>query len=116
MACGGGASAPQPQPVALHLEAPGFGVPGTFLEVNIGTTMNLQALPIAADSTLVGAPALATWQSDDTNVATVTNKGAFRSNCVGVATITAMATVGGRTISGSIPIGVGSTGGKCVLP
>jgi len=116
VACADTRDAPQAPPVALHIQAPGFGVSGTFLEVNVGTTLNLEALPIAADSTLLGSAVTAAWQSSDTTVATITNKGVFESKCVGAVTVTAVADIGGHTVSGSIPVGVGTTAGKCALP
>ena len=116
VACGDSESGPHAQPVALHIEAPGFGLPGMFVEVNVGTTMNLEAIPIAPDSTLLEPAVTATWQSSDTNVATISNKDVFRAHCIGVSTVTAVAVVGGRTLSGSMPVGVGTTGANCALP
>jgi hypothetical protein len=100
----------QPAPAALHVRVRGSDVP---FAVNIGDTLPLEALPVAADSAVVASAVAASWASSDTLKLTIDTEGVLRTRCVGVVTVTAVAVVAGRRITGRRPVTIGSFGAAC---
>ncbi len=109
-ACGDNVSGPTTEAVALHLRP--IAADGPFA-INLGTSLALEALPIAADSTVVAGPIAATWRSSDTTVVGITAQGVLQSHCAGSTTVVATAPLAGRSLSGTLPIIVASTGTAC---
>ena len=108
-ACHRDVTAP-PLPVALHVRPVGSDAP---FALKTGAVVPLEALPIASDSTVLGTATPATWSSSDTSVATVTSVGVVQARCVGETTVSAMATISGRSLAGSVVVLVGTTGARC---
>jgi hypothetical protein len=110
-ACGDNFARPAALPVALHVRPVGAD---RAVAVNIGITLALEALPIDADSTVVGAAVIASWRSSDTSVANVSNQGVLQSHCTGTTTtVLATAFIAAGPLAGTLPVMVGSTGPRC---
>jgi hypothetical protein len=84
--------------------------------LNIGSEVSLEALPITADSTVIGTAVAASWQSSDTVVATITTQGVLRAICVGNTLVTAATDLGGQYLVGARAVAVATTGPACAAP
>ena len=104
---------PATRAVALHVRAAGTDV---GFAMNIGAHVALEALPIAADSTVVSGPVMASWQSSDTVVATITGQGVLYAHCVGHTTVTAATDLAGQHLIGARVVDVATTGPACAGP
>lgn len=96
--------------VALHLRP--LGYEGGFA-VNIGETLALEAIPVAADSTFIGTAITAHWSSADTAKAVITDQGILHTRCVGTVRIDATGVIHGQSITGHLPVAIGTVGAAC---